>query len=93
MSTRKSTYLSEDGTYFLREAGALIISVRVSDLGRLFLAAFCFMSRLVLSLIHTADGSPGIDPERRGEFLELEPGAGLIGAYLKGYAFAQDVDW
>src|SRR6266481_2736260 len=43
-------------------------------------------------LIQTADRGPGVDAQRRGEFLQAEPGAALICAHLKGYAFAQDVD-
>ena len=45
-----------------------------------------------LDLVQAADWGPGVYPDRGREFLEAEPGAGLIGAYLEGYSFSQDID-
>ena len=43
-------------------------------------------------LINPADGGPGVYADAGCEFLEAEPGAGLIGADLEGHAFTQNVD-
>jgi len=42
----------------------------------------------VLRLIPAADGEPGVWADRRRELLQFEPGAGLIGADLKGDALS-----
>jgi len=53
----------------------------------LFLTAiFQYLQRLLL-LIQAADWGPRVDSQRWGEFLQAEPGAGLICAYLEGYSF------
>ena len=39
-------------------------------------------------LIAAADGGPGVGADAGAEFLQAEPGAGLAGADLEGYALA-----
>ncbi len=43
-------------------------------------------------LVQAADGGPGVGADRGGEFLQAEPRAGLVGAHLKRYALAQNID-
>lgn len=44
-------------------------------------------------LVAAADWGPGVYADGGAEFLQAEPGAGLAGADLEGYAFAEHVYW
>ena len=43
---------------------------------------------LAATLVGAADRGPGVDADAGAEFLQAEPGAGLVCAHLEGDAFA-----